>query len=319
MIYLDYAANTPIEKEVLDTYYQATMKYFANPNASHTLGLQAKEVIDQTTKHIAEQLHVLPEEIIYTSGASEANNLAIKGILERYKHRGKHVLISPLEHNSILSSLTKMQENGFIVEMIPLKEDGQVNVEKMKSMIQEDTILVSVCSVDSELGIRQPIEEIGEVLKDYKYCFFHSDASQAIGKVAIDYRNVDLITIAPHKFYGMLGTGMLIKKKKVGLKTQIDGGKSTTVFRSGTPELAHIVSIEKALKIALSKQQEREIYVKSINHQMLEQLKQYDQVLINRTKYSLPHVINISLKGMKATKFAQMLDQQGIYISTKTS
>lgn len=103
---------------------------FANPNASHTLGLQAKEVIDQTTKHIAEQLHVLPEEIIYTSGASEANNLAIKGILERYKHRGKHVLISPLEHNSILSSLTKMQENGFIVEMIPLKEDGQVNVEK---------------------------------------------------------------------------------------------------------------------------------------------------------------------------------------------
>ena len=162
MIYLDYAANTPIEKEVLDTYYQATMKYFANPNASHTLGLQAKEVIDQTTKHIAEQLHVLPEEIIYTSGASEANNLAIKGILERYKHRGKHVLISPLEHNSILSSLTKMQENGFIVEMIPLKEDGQVNVEKMKSMIQEDTILVSVCSVDSELGIRQPIEEIGE-------------------------------------------------------------------------------------------------------------------------------------------------------------
>ena len=272
MIYLDYAANTPIEKEVLDTYYQATMKYFANPNASHTLGLQAKEVIDQTTKHIAEQLHVLPEEIIYTSGASEANNLAIKGILERYKHRGKHVLISPLEHNSILSSLTKMQENGFIVEIIPLKEDGQVNVEKMKSMIQEDTILVSVCSVDSELGIRQPIEEIGEVLKDYKYCFFHSDASQAIGKVAI-----------------------------------------------GTPELAHIVSIEKALEIALSKQQEREIYVKSINHQMLEQLKQYDQVLINRTKYSLPHVINISLKGMKATKFAQMLDQQGIYISTKTS
>ena len=113
--------------------------------------------------------------------------------------------------------------------------------------------------------------------------FFHSDASQAIGKVAIDYQNVDLITIAPHKFYGMLGTGMLIKKKKVGLKTQIDGGKSTTVFRSGTPELAHIVSIEKALEIALSKQQERETYVKSINHQMLEQLKQYDQVLINHT------------------------------------
>lgn len=161
MIYLDYAANTPIEKEVLDTYYQATMHYFANPNANHSLGLQAKDIIDQITKKIAEQLHVLPEEIIYTSGASEANNLAIKGVLERYKHRGKHILISPLEHNSILSSLTKMQELGFVVEMLPLKKNGQVDVAQIKSLLKEDTILVSVCSVDSELGIRQPIEEIG--------------------------------------------------------------------------------------------------------------------------------------------------------------
>ena len=319
MIYLDYAANTPIEKEVLDTYYQATMHYFANPNTNHSLGLQAKDIIDQITKKISEQLHVLPEEIIYTSGASEANNLAIKGILERYKHRGKHILISPLEHNSILSSLTKMQELGFVVEMLPLKKNGQVDVAQIKSLLKEDTILVSVCSVDSELGIRQPIEEIGKVLKDYKYCFFHSDASQAIGKVAIDYQNVDLVTVAPHKFYGMLGTGILIKKKNVGLKTQIDGGKSTTVFRSGTPELAHIVSIEKALEIAFSKQQERIEYVKKLNHKIVDKLKEYSQVLLNHTECSLPHVINISLKGIKATKFAELLDHQGVCISTKTS
>lgn len=319
MIYLDYAANTPIEKEVLDTYYQATMYYFANPNANHSLGLQAKDIIDQITKKISEQLHVLPEEIIYTSGASEANNLAIKGVLERYKHRGKHILISPLEHNSILSSLTKMQELGFVVEMLPLKKNGQVDVAQIKSLLKEDTILVSVCSVDSELGIRQPIEEIGKVLKDYKYCFFHSDASQAIGKVAIDYQNVDLVTVAPHKFYGMLGTGILIKKKNVGLKTQIDGGKSTTVFRSGTPELAHIVSIEKALEIAFSKQQERIEYVKKLNHKIVDKLKEYSQVLLNHTECSLPHVINISLKGIKATKFAELLDHQGVCISTKTS
>lgn len=319
MIYLDYAANTPIEKEVLDTYYQATMYYFANPNLNHSLGLQAKDIIDQITKKISEQLHVLPEEIIYTSGASEANNLAIKGILERYKHRGKHILISPLEHNSILSSLTKMQELGFVVEMLPLKKNGQVDVAQIKSLLKEDTILVSVCSVDSELGIRQPIEEIGKVLKDYKYCFFHSDASQAIGKVAIDYQNVDLVTVAPHKFYGMLGTGILIKKKNVGLKTQIDGGKSTTVFRSGTPELAHIVSIGKALEIAFSKQQERIEYVKKLNHKIVDKLKEYSQVLLNHTECSLPHVINISLKGIKATKFAELLDHQGVCISTKTS
>lgn len=319
MIYLDYAANTPIEKEVLDTFYQTTLNYFANPNANHTLGLQAKQKIDEATVSIAKRLHVLAEEIIYTSGASEANNLAIKGVLQRYKHRGKHVLISPLEHNSILSSLTKMQEEGFVVEMIPLLESGQVNVEKMKEMVKEDTILVSVCSVDSELGIRQPIEEIGMFLKDYKYCFFHSDASQAIGKIYIDYQNVDLITIAPHKFYGMLGTGILIKKKNVGLKTQIDGGKSTTVFRSGTPEIGHIVSIDKALEIALNKQQEREKYVRNINQHIIKTLQKYPQVLINSTSHSIPYVINLSLKGIKALDFSKKLDENEVYISTKTS
>ncbi len=212
-----------------------------------------------------------------------------------------------------------MQELGFVVELLPLKENGQIDIAKMKTMIQEDTILVSVCSVDSELGIRQPIEEIGEVLKDYKYCFFHSDASQAIGKVSIDYQNVDLVTVAPHKFYGMLGIGILIKKKKVGLKTQIDGGKSTTVFRSGTPELAPIVSIEKALEIALSKQQEREEYIKKLNHKIVEKFKEYSQVLCNHTSASLPHVINISLTGIKAIKFAELLDHHEVYISTKTS
>ena len=212
-----------------------------------------------------------------------------------------------------------MQELGFVVELLPLKENGQIDIAKMKTMIQEDTILVSVCSVDSELGIRQPIEEIGEVLKDYKYCFFHSDASQAIGKVSIDYQNVDLVTVAPHKFYGMLGIGILIKKKKVGLKTQIDGGKSTTVFRSGTPELAPIVSIEKALEIALSKQQEREEYIKKLNHKIVGKFKEYSQVLCNHTSASLPHVINISLTGIKAIKFAELLDHHEVYISTKTS
>ena len=212
-----------------------------------------------------------------------------------------------------------MQELGFVVEMLPLKKNGQVDVAQIKSLLKEDSILVSVCIVDSELEIRQPIEEIGKVLKDYKYCFFHSDASQAIGKVAIDYQNVDLVTVAPHKFYGMLGTGILIIKKNVKLKTQIDGGKSTPVFRSGTPELAHIVSIEKALKIAFSKQQERIEYVKKLNHKIVDKLKEYPQVLLNHTECSLTYVINISLKGIKATKFAELLDHQEVYVSAKTS
>lgn len=318
MIYLDYAAHCPVEKEVLDVYYQASLKYFANPNAMHTLGLQAQEKIDQTTKEIAKKLNVLPEEIIYTSGASEANNLAIKGTLERYKHRGKHILISALEHNSILSSATKMQEYGFEVEIIPINKDGRVDLERLVSLIRKDTILVSVCGVDSELGIRQPIEEIAAILKNYPYCFFHCDASQATGKVSIDFSNVDLVTIAPHKFYGLLSTGLLIKKKRVGLKSQIDGGKSTTTFRSGTPDLCAILSINKALEISLINQDERVKHVRKLNQLLRTQLSQYKEVMINSTDYSIDHVLNISLMNIKATDFVRMLDQHQVYLSSKT-
>ena len=195
MIYLDYAANSPVEEEVLNAYYETTKKYFANPNSVHKLGLEAKELLDKSTNNIAKNLNVLPEEIIYTSGATESNNLAVKGICERYKAFGKHILVSSLEHNSIIASATTMQEKGFEVDLIPVNKDGIISVDEIKKLIRDDTILVCVTSIDSEIGIRQPIEEIGKFLKNYPNCYFHTDATQAIGKVDIDLKDVDLATI----------------------------------------------------------------------------------------------------------------------------
>ena len=319
MIYLDYSASTPVDSDVLELFYNTTKKYYANPNSSHKLGRKLKELIDKCTLNMANNLHVLPEEIIYTSGASESNNLVIKGICERYKNRGKHILISSLEHNSIVSSATIMQEQGFDVELIPINKDGFVDIDSLKKMIREDTILVSVCSVDSEIGLRQPIEKIGELLKDYPNCFFHTDASQAIGKVSIDFTNVDLITITPHKFYGINGFGMLIKKKNVSLKPQINGGKSTTVYRSGTPELANIIACGKALDIALVNQKERYEYVKKLSDKLKDKLKEYKNVHINNTENSIPHTINFSIKGIKSLELQEKLENYDIYVSTKTS
>lgn len=319
MIYLDYAASTPVDMDVLDLFYETTRKYYANPNSSHKLGLEAKTLIDKCTLNIANNLHVLPEEIIYTSGASESNNLAIKGICERYKNRGKHILISSLEHNSIVASATVMQELGFDVELIPINKDGYIDIDSLKQMIREDTILVSICSVDSEIGLRQPIEKIGEILKDYPNCFFHTDASQGIGKVDFDFTNIDLITITPHKFYGMNGFGILIKKKNVSIKPQINGGKSTTVYRSGTPELANIVACDKALDIALKTQKERYKYVKNLSDKVKNKLKEYKNIHINNTENSIPHTINFSIKGIKSLELQEKLENYDIYISTKTS
>ena len=319
MIYLDFAAATPVDLEVLDLFYNTTKKYYANPNSSHKLGLEAKKLIDDSTLSIANNLNVLPEEIIYTSGASEANNLVVKGICERYKNRGKHILISGLEHNSIVSSATTMQEQGFEVEIIPVNREGFVDVDALKQMIRDDTILVSICSVDSEIGLRQPIEEIGKLLKQYPNCVFHSDASQAIGKVKIDYSLVDLITITPHKFYGLTGIGILVKKKDISLKPQIDGGKSTTIYRSGTPEVASIVSCSKTLDICLSKLNDRFNYIKELSDLVKENLRKYKNVHINNTNYSIPHTINFSVKGVKALDIQEALEKYDIYVSTKTS
>ena len=319
LVYLDYAASTPVDKRVLDKYYSTMLECFANPNSSHRLGLLAKEKIDKASLKIAKYFHIKPTEIIYTSGSSEANNLAIKGIAKRYKSYGKHILISSLEHNSIIASATSLQEEGFEIELIPVNNKGYIDIDILKEMIREDTILVSVTSVDSEIGLRQPIEEIAKIIKEKKHCFFHTDASQSIGKVDIDYKDVDLVTVAPHKFYGQLGIGLLIRKENVGLKPQIDGGKSTTIYRAGTPDVAGIVAVSEAIEIALSNLDNRYKYIKNISEIIKEKLKKYDGVVINNTTNSIPYTINFSLKGVKAQQVAKLFSDHEIYVSAKTS
>lgn len=319
MIYLDYASSTPVDNEVLDLFYDTTKKYYANPNSSHKLGIEVKKIIDECTLNIANNLHVLKEEIIYTSGASESNNLAIKGICEMYKNKGKHILVSSIEHDSIVGAAASMQLFGFEAELIPVNKNGLVDIMTLKKMIREDTILVSVCAVDSEVGIKQPINEIGELLKNYPNCFFHTDASQAIGKIEIDFDNIDLITISPHKFYGMIGSGILIKKKNVKLKPQINGGRSNTIYRSGTPELANIVACDKALDIAINALEERYKYINFLSNKIKIELGKYENVYINNTINSIPHIINFSLKGVSSLELQKKLESYDIYVSTKTT
>lgn len=319
MIYFDYAACTPIDDEVLDKYYEYLRDYYGNPNSTHRLGVLAHDAIDTASANIARLLNCEKDEIIYTSGATESNNLAIRGICERYKDKGKHILLSTLEHSSLTTSAQVLEEEGFSVDVIPVLENGLVDVEELKNMMRNDTIFVSVVSVDSELGLIQPIEEIAKVVKNYPNAVFHTDASQAIGKVDIDYRDVDLITISPHKFYGVNDLGILIKRKEVNLKPIIFGGRSTTVFRSGTPNTASILATSFALDKALDEQEDRFNYVKELNEDLVEFLNSYEYVHINTTKYSMPFTINFSVKGVSSARIVDSLNDRGIYVSSKTS
>ncbi len=316
MTYLDYSATTPVDEEVLNTFVKAS-KYIGNPNSLHKLGVDAKELIDASTKQIANILKVKTEEIIYTSGASEANNLALKGI-EVYKNRGNHIITTELEHSSIYGPLNYMTNNGFEVDFVPLK-NGIVDIEKLKEMITDKTILVSISAVNSETGVRQPIEEIGKLLKEYPKVIFHSDITQAVGKINVDLTNVDLASFSAHKFFGIKGIGALIKKENIRLEPLIHGGKSTTIYRSGTPTPALIASMAKALRLVNDTLTEDIKKIQILNNKITENLKQYKNVYINSTQNSIPHILNVSIIGVKPETMLHALEEDEIYISTQSA
>ena len=319
MIYLDYAATTPVDKRVLSTFNKVCLEYPGNSNSLHKLGMEAKELEDYATEKIKERLELKNQEIIYTSGASEANNHVIKGVCSKYKSRGKHIITTFLEHSSVLSTVNYLSNQGFIVDYVKIKDDGQVDLEHLKRLLTSDTILVSICAVDSELGIRQPIEEISKIVREYPKCFFHVDCTQAIGKIPLCFDLMDFATCSAHKIYGLKGIGLLIKKKNILLDNLIHGGKSSTVYRSGTPALPLIVSTMKALELVIPHIAENTSYVKELNQSILEFLKKYPSILINSTSNSIYSTINISIPNIKPETFIHAMDNYDIYISTKSA
>lgn len=319
MIYLDYAANTPVDKRVLDTFHKITLDYFGNPNSPHTLGDMAREKMLQTTQRIADILGVKKDEIIYTSGASESNNMAIKGIAESYKRYGKHIITTFLEHASVTGPVTALKNQGYEVDFVNITSSGKVDLEHLKELIREDTILVSVCYVDSEVGTLQPIQEISKIVHEKKHCYLHVDATQAVGKVPVCFDGIDLMTFSAHKFYGINGSGVLIKKDTLMMEPLIHGGLSTTSFRSGTPALGLAAALEEALSLAMERLEENLSYVRELNGLLRHFFQGYKDIVIISPEDSSPYILNISMKGVNTNKFAQELDTYGIYVATKSA
>lgn len=319
MIYLDYAANTPVDEEVLDTFVDATRKYTANPNSNHYLGKLAKDEIDKASSKVSKYFNCSKESVIYTSGSSESNNLVIKGIAEIRKNLGNKIIISAIEHSSIVAPCNYLATLGYDVSVIPLKEDGLVDLDILKQEINDETILVSICSVDSELGTIQPIKEIADIVSKYPNCVFHTDTTQAIGKVNISYDGVDFITFAPHKFFGLNGFGALINVNNIKLTPLIHGGKSTTIFRSGTPVTANVIALSKAFDIATSKLDDRYNYIKKLNDLLRTEFSKISCIHINSPKNTIPNTLNISLISKNTKKILEELEQNEIYLSTTTA
>lgn len=191
MIYLDYSANTSADPAVLEAFYRTEQTYIGNPNSTRPAGQAAQAEMTRVTESIAGLLRVSPEEIIYTSGASESNNLARKGIVQVSRHIGRHVISTALEHSSVGGALSALQQQGCEVDLVDIRRDGTIDLEQLRELLRKDTVQVSVCAVDSELGTVQPIREIGTILKEYPNCRFHVDATQAVGKAELVLDGVD--------------------------------------------------------------------------------------------------------------------------------
>ena len=318
MIYLDYSATTPVREEVIDTYARVCREFIGNPNSLHSLGVKSKELIDASSEQIANILGVKPSEIIYTSGASEANNTAIKGVCFKYQNRGKHIITTELEHSSIIAPLNYLTTLGYEVDFVSLDSNGLVDLEDLKNKLREDTVLVTIASVNSEVGVKQDLEKISEIVHNNGRTLFHSDVTQSIGKEKINFSCLDLASLSCQKFYGMKGIGALIKRDNLVIEPLILGGKSTTVFRSGTPATPLIASFAKALRLAYEAYEDKYQKVVDLKRHLIEKLATLD-VTINSNDFCLPHMVNISLHGIKSEVMLHALEEKEVFVSTQTA
>lgn len=320
MIYLDYSATTPVNPEVLDSLVKVSRDYIGNPNSMHNLGVKSRALLKSATRQIADCLNVKMEEIIYTSGATEANNTALLGVALRYKNRGNHIILSKLEHPSEYVLANYLENLGFRISYVNNDSDGLIDLDDLKSLITDKTILVSIVGVNSEVGVRQPLKTIRQIIKkENPNTIFHSDLTQALGKVAINLNDVDLASFSGHKIYGPKGIGLLYKSEKVDIVPLIHGSSKDFPLRAGTPPLPLIVALSKAIRLCLIDLDKKELYVKKLNEKIVDDLSHYPNLKFNNTKYSIYNVINISLMDIKPESFVHAMEDHEVYISTNTA
>ena len=319
MIYLDYSANTPVDEAVLQYFCEIERSCPGNANSRHQAGAAAKAAIDKATQSIARSLNVQPAEIIYTSGASEANNFAIKSIARLELHHGRHIISTPLEHSSVSGSLTALQEQGYEIDLVDIKQDGTVDLDHLKELLRTDTILVAVTAVDSELGVAQPVAEIASLLSGSPHCHLHVDATQAAGKLPVSFEGIDTMSLTAHKFYGLNGIGVLVKRRGLALEPLIHGGESTTIYRSGTPTVALACSLALALEKAVAELPVRVEYIRTLNARLRTEFSSYPMVHINSPKHAVPQILNLSVQNVKGTVFQRELGARGICVSVKSA
>ena len=320
MIYLDYSATTPVSYEVLDTLSKVTKDFIGNANSIHSLGGKSANLLESATKQIADIFGVNSNEIVYTSGATESNNMALIGTALANHKKGKHIITSKLEHPSIYAICNYLQSIGFEISYVKNDSEGLIDFDDLKRLVREDTVLVSICAVNSETGVRQPLKMIRQIIKKENIgTIFHSDMTQAIGKVSVNMRDVDLASMSGHKIFGPKGIGLLYKSNMIKITPLIYGSGKSNLLKPGTPPLPLIASLSKAIRLANEGLEKKERFVELLNDKIVTTLEKYPNIKINKTKYSIPQILNISVLDVMPESLVHALDKNEIYVSTNTA
>lgn len=319
IIYFDHAATTSPRQEVVSLYTEVSTKYFANSSSAHRLGIENSRLLTKARNDILKSFRLTNHEVIFTSGATEANNLALKGYMERYHQRGKHLIISSIEHPSVLNAANHLANLGYEVTIVPVRKDGKVYLDDLKKEIKEDTILISIMGVNNETGIIQNIPEIASFIKKFPTISLHVDAVQAVGKVELPYNDIDLVTVSLHKIGGLKGTGILLKRKNLELTPILDGGGQENGYRSGTNDLAMAVADSVAIKEALNNIASKHQYVFDLVKPFYDYLSSKNEEVVINSTLDNPYIINISFLHKKASVFAEFLSNNNIMVSTHSA
>jgi cysteine desulfurase len=318
-IYMDYAATTYIKPEVLDEMHPYLTEYFGNPSSIYHISRKTKMAIDIARDKIAKAINARQEEIFFTSGGSEGDNWAIKGISYANKNKGNHIITTRIEHHAVLHACEYLEKQGFNVTYLPVDKVGFINIEELKNAITDKTILVSIIFGNNEIGTIQPIKEIGKLCRK-KNVIFHTDAVQAIGNTPIDVEdmNIDLLSMASHKFYGPKGMGALYIKKGTLIHNLIHGGAQERARRAGTENVAGIVGMSKALELAVQNMDLEAPRLSSLRNKLIQGLMKIPGTKLNGAEGEkrLPGNINVSFEGIDGEILIMNLDALGICASS---
>jgi cysteine desulfurase len=318
-IYLDHAATTPMHPKVTEKMMEVMNSTFGNPSSIHSFGREARHQLDLARETLAKSIGAKGTEIIFTSGGTEADNMALFGVAESYQNNGKHIITTQIEHHAVLHACKKLEKMGFEVTYLPVDETGRISLVDLRAALREDTILVSIMYGNNEIGIIQPISEIGALLKDHQ-AIFHTDAVQAYGveKINVNECNIDLLSVTAHKLNGPKGIGFLFARENIKMLPRSFGGDQERKRRAGTENVASIVGFSEAVAIARADRigkRERFVEFKDLFFQkLMEQHVEYD--LNGSLEFSMPHVLNLSFPGTNVEAMLVNLDLAGIAVSS---